>query len=379
MPFSHIYTTSRGEFRLCCMATKHHQSHNIHEHTIEEYFYSDEMNELRQEFVTGKLDKVKKICAKCITDEENNVTSDRLLYNDLYPKHFDWEGLKESVDNFIDTGVFFPTTRQFTIKLTIFGNFCNLSCYTCLPHNSSKRERELININWIDEFSPTPTKRHNLDSIFEQIERLLPHTAAFVITGGEPLIMKSHYNLLDRVVNSGHAKDITLSYTTNLTMFSDDKRNFLDYIDEFRNVMVNVSIDGIGERNDWIRYGSDWDTLMKNMKTIDGLVDIQVYYTTSILSIFQAKEADELYPNVLYDITVVTNPEFLSVRHLPQDIKDSLIPTFDKPKFSKIVAELNKPRDEALWQKALKYIDDLDAKRPTKAKDLFTELSHVLR
>lgn len=381
LPFSHLYNTTDGKFRLCCMSTGDHQTYNIHDHSIKDWWYSDELNELRTEFVTGKLDKVKTICSKCITDENNGVQSYRLYHDELLPQYIeDYSCIEQSREHFSNTGEFKHFGRQLSLKLQIFGNYCNLSCYTCLPQSSSRRTTELQKIGWYNAFGGRPVTQIDLDSVFDQIKDLLPYTAAIVIIGGEPLLMNSHYDFLDMIIQSGHSKEIILSYTTNLTLLNLDKRNFLDYTDKFKQVAVNVSIDGIGKRNEYIRHGSNWDKLIENYNAIEGKVLRRVYYTTSILSVFECKKAAEIFPDILYDITIVTAPDFLSVRHLPEHIKvDLLIELAGDDRFKAIKKELNKDRSEKQFQKAINYIKTLDKVRPIKSYELFEELRDVLR
>ena len=377
VPFSHIYTSTRGEFRLCCMASSTRLPYNINDDQIEDWWYSGEMNHIRKEFTTGKLGLVKTLCQKCMTDESNGVESERQFHNKLFKEHLD-DSLQKSIDHFKETGEYKLFGRQLTLKLAIFGNHCNLSCYTCLPHFSTRRIADLKEIGWYDVFEHGQHAKMDVDKIYPQIEKLLPYTAGIVITGGEPLLMKKHYRFLDMIVESGNAKDIILSYTTNLTLLKLDEHNFLDYINQFKKVMVNVSIDGIGKRNDYIRYGSDWDTLIKNYHLLYN-VQKQVYYTTSILSVFQCMEAIKYFDNIRFDQSVVDQPEFLSVRHLPDDIKEKLISQFTDKRLEKVVAELKKDRKIGMWAMAVDYIKDLDKKRDIKSYEIFTELADVLR
>lgn len=381
LPFSHLHTTTDGKFRLCCMATGDHQSHNMHDHTIKDWWYSDELNQLRKEFVTGKLDKVKTICSKCITDETNKAKSYRQYHDELLPQHIeDFDAIIQSKNHFEQTGEFKHFGRQLSLSFRSFGNYCNLSCYTCLPQSSSRRTTDLKKLGWYEAFGGRHIKTVSLESTFKQIEELLPETAAMVIIGGEPLLMKEHYDFLDMIIESGHSKEIILSYTTNLTLLNIDKRNFLDYVDQFKQVAVNVSIDGIGKRNDYIRYGSNWDQLVNNYRAIEGKVIRQVYFTTSILSVFDCKKAAELFPDILFDITIVTTPDFLSVKHLPEEIKINLLKDLaGNDKFKGIMKELNKDRDEKQFQKAINYIKALDRVRDVKSYELFEELQDVLR
>ena len=360
------------------MAGRAGKQYHITEDTIEDWWYSDQLNEIRREFVTGEHNIINKACHLCKKDEANGVESDRQWHNRMFKQYLD-DSLDKSIQHFIDTGEYKIHGRQLTLKLTIFGNHCNLSCYTCLPHFSTRRIKDLNDIGWYDEFEKGVHADHDVDVIYPQIEKLLPYTAGIVITGGEPLLMKKHYRFLDMIIDAGEAENIHLSYTTNLQLLKLDKHNFLDYIDRFKEVHINVSIDGVGKRNDYIRDGSEWNQLMKNYKAIEGKVTRQVYYTTSILSVFQCMEAIEFFEDIRFDQSVVTEPDFLSIKHLPEDVKEKLRKKFTDPRLKKVVAELNKDRDELKFHMALAYIKDLDKIRKIKSYELFDELEHLLR
>lgn len=341
LPFNHIYTDPSGQYRLCCVSSP--LSQNINTTPLADYWNSEELNSLRQEFKTGNLDKVKTLCSKCIDQEENNIESYRQLWS-------------KEIDDLIDGD------RHMTFKLSTFGNYCNLSCYMCFPVNSSRRETELKKIGWYENFWPEKAVKTD---ILEQIKPFLPYTTAFSMMGGEPLLIQSHYDLLDLIIDEGHAEHISLNYTSNLTL---DTTKFESYIDKFKHVQMNVSIDGIGKRNDYIRFGSDFDLIVKNMKRLK--CDTNVYYTVSILSVFDCNKAIEYFGEIK-DFNIVDAPDFLSIRHLPNHLKTKV----QAP--DKVMAELFKPRDEKQWQKACKYIKDLDKHRGTDVREHFEFFSGI--
>lgn len=342
LPFSHIYTDPAGRYGLCCVSKLF--STNINEIPLKEHFFSDYMKSIREEMLSGKLDKVNHFCSKCIQQEKDGNTSYRTLWSNDLANHM-------TEDRFM----FF--------KLSIFGNYCNLSCYMCMPVNSSRRTNDLIKLNWLDEFSPEKHKKSNIDDIIDQLKPFLPNTIGFSIMGGEPLLIKKHYKFLDKLIELDEAKNLTLNYTSNLSLNLD---KFISYIPKFKKIRMNVSIDGYKERNDYIRFGSKFDDIMDNVVKLKQHCEVNIYYTVSILSVFSVDKIDA------NDYNIVDTPNFLSVRHLPDNIKQKLNVT------GKVLSELNKPRDELQWQKAVRYIRDLDKTRKIKAKDIFTELRDYL-
>jgi len=95
--------------------------------------------------------------------------------------------------------------------------------------------------------------------------------------------------------------------------------------------------------------------------------DTNVYYTVSILSVFDCNKAIEYFGEIK-DFNIVDAPDFLSIRHLPNHIKVKV----KAP--DKVMSELYKPRDEDQWQRALQYIRDLDQHRGTTCAEVFPEL-----
>ena len=51
------------------------------------------------------------------------------------------------------------------------------------------------------------------------MDMLLPDIKYFEFTGGEPFLITQHFDLLQRAVDSGYAKDIDIHYNTNGTQF----------------------------------------------------------------------------------------------------------------------------------------------------------------
>ena len=85
------------------------------------------------------------------------------------------------------------------------------------------------------------------------------------MVGGETLAIKLNYDLIQRVVDLGLAGDMNMMVTTNATLTPKfNGKDIFDYIPLFKSVQINVSIECWGERNNYIRYGSDWDVVLNN-------------------------------------------------------------------------------------------------------------------
>ena len=161
------------------------------------------------------------------------------------------------------------------------------------------------------------------------------------ITGGEPTLIKHNTDFLGECIKQGYGDKIQIFLNTNCTNLN---RRFLDIIQQFENVIINASLDGIGETNEYIRYPSRWPILEKNYLKMLGLFNVgsnitpvlQIYNLHSIHEVFYFadKIGDRLYgensnKTIGVDILINTHPAFLDVRNLPiewrQDCKNELL------------------------------------------------------
>jgi sulfatase maturation enzyme AslB (radical SAM superfamily) len=197
----------------------------------------------------------------------------------------------------------------------------------------------------------------------------------------------------------------------------------IDLWKKFKTVKVGFSIDDLSERNHYIRYPSDWDTIVQNLHKLDNTPDnIHVSIATAI-QILNIKTLPDFakwkiqqnfkkinFTNVtdgveagggIFNMHLLYIPTFLSIRCLPES---------DKAEVRRSFAELanwlheNYRQDEDFWKKnpygwrrwqavldfmdsedhthllpAFKeYIKTLDKSRNTDFKKTFPNLSHLL-
>jgi len=79
--------------------------------------------------------------------------------------------------------------------------------------------------------------------------------------GGEPTVSPDMFKLLDRAVDSGHASHIELSFYTNITNMQD---KWLEQLGKFEKVIINCSLEGMEDMNDYLRPPSKWASVWKN-------------------------------------------------------------------------------------------------------------------
>ena len=117
------------------------------------------------------------------------------------------------------------------------------------------------------------------------------------IIGGEPLIMKKQYKMLDAIIETGHADRIHLKYQTNLTETKAGKHNLLSYIPKFHQVAVVASVDGIGKTIEYMRRRTDWNKVVKNIELCNQYDNAVVDFNAlvSFLSVLRFYEVNQNY------------------------------------------------------------------------------------
>ena len=412
LPFNHIYSNSDGAWMPCCLSKQTSKNdaniistdrkimYNTENTSMIDWWKSDTMNGIRDEMV-GKSKETKltdHYCGNCKKQENIQGTSARIKWKnsaiDNLKHHQSSRALIMAVDSYKDYNEMDLSDiddRFLSLKLRIFGNLCNLSCYMCWPHNSSTRINDVKRLpdkykgmwfdsNGTDDGIPKNISKVNKDefaSSLEQIKDIAHLVSSIKITGGEPMMMDSHYKLLDLLIESGDAKHIVLKYQTNFTKFSRGEEAFFKYMKEFEHVHVHISIDSVGEYDEYIRKNGSTDTVEKNIDKLQNLPNVSfgIANTVSMLSVLNHSEFDKKWKNKNAKLSyfVLAYPDYLSVKHLPDKIKQRLITeTTQEP----IIKVLKQERDDSQFQIAIQYCLDLDVlyKRKRGLFDLWPEL-----
>ena len=95
----------------------------------------------------------------------------------------------------------------------------------------------------------------NNPTFWDQLYDQIPHMRQLYFAGGEPLIIDEHYTLLERVIEMGYADQMEIRYNSNGVEWRDD---LFELWSHFKLVRFHYSVDDIGERNDYIRFPSEW-------------------------------------------------------------------------------------------------------------------------
>jgi len=172
-----------------------------------------------------------------------------------------------------------------------FSNVCNFKCSYCGPAFSSQ---------WMDEIQqhgsyPTSTNFNNLDYLKSTDQMPIPHNKknpyvdafwkwwpdlykdlhTFRITGGEPLLAKDTFDVLDFINSEPNPnRKLNLSINTNLNapekIFNEFREKITKLMNEERvnEFILFTSCDAYGEQANYIRHGFNYDLFIERINIL---------------------------------------------------------------------------------------------------------------
>ena len=388
LPWMHIETSPIGTLRPCCLAIDEIVDDNgnkfdLNTSSISDVFASKYMQDLRQQFANGEKPKT---CSRCWNEEASGRTSKRI--NTMYKfKEFT---LEHSVDQT-------PALSFIDLKL---GNICNLKCRICGSWSSSKWAKEEIDYSngSKDHIAHSFLKqgawpRQN-ENFWKDLHSIAQDITSIEFTGGEPFLIQEHFGFLQFCVDQGYSKNIEIHYNTNATVYPD---HALEHIwPHFASVEIAFSIDDVGKRFEYQRYGADWeranqiiDNIHQNRKNIN--LQTQLCFTINLLNVLHIKELLEWADTKGFDHvhwTMLHDPKKLSVNAQPKDIRQKLEVELKKYQFDNINYEQERHNlimfirngsiNEVTLQDVKKYIEKTDQYRNQNLKSIDSELFGVI-
>jgi organic radical activating enzyme len=261
-PWIHQYIGPPGDVKPCCVYKNSEEIGSLKENTLAEIWNNDKTKKMRLDFLNGIEEPN---CAIC-----NNRAEIGYAHKNEYNKMFfeQDEEIQQIVANTNIDGSL-DEHKLFYIDVR-YNNLCNLSCRSCAPHFSTSwivDHRKLYNLierRDKDDGFQYPGKTED-----QALEETLPHLAdarCIYFAGGEPLMQKEHYEVLDKLIELENF-DVEIRYNTNFSNFKLKKYdNVLEYWKKFKNVNVYASLDGSHEKGEYWRNGTVWKDVVENRK-----------------------------------------------------------------------------------------------------------------
>lgn len=267
-PWANLDISPQGKISPCCKFQTQHYNHqfNMQRDNLDDYLNSNFLNDVKHELDRGIWPVG---CDRCRIEEQSNIQSMRQLNNRR------WE--EEFKDSWITASI-------------AFGNTCNLKCISCSPYSSSKWHKEHKQI-YNTDIKPVKFYKENF---VDTLVNNAPHLIHLDIPGGEPFLsgVNEQQQLLNHYIQTGQSKKITLHYTTNTTIYPD--ANWWELWKSFKQVEIQLSIDGVEDRNEYIRFPSKWSQTLTNidsfLNTTQDNLQLSVSHTVSAYNIFYLDE-----------------------------------------------------------------------------------------
>lgn len=292
-----------------------------------------------------------------------------------------------------------------------FGNLCNQKCIMCGPAFSSlwydeyyeyhkktsfgqSRQIDMIkNTDTGKWMSPPELNWFEDPRWWPKFETIMPHLRHIYITGGEPMVTPAHDIMLDKLIDSGYAKNIWLEYDTNCSAIND---KIVKRWCHFKKVHVRGSMDAIKDQYEIIRFPGNWARFQNNVaklkeyeKQSDNKIKLVTLTTCfQISTMYSIIETEKWCDSIGVDFHVrfLTGPVRHSVKSLSKESKLQLIEYYEQYRFTSKKAPLiinylklnMEPSNPEAVQEYVRYMNFLDGTRNLDWKKVFPEVINLI-
>jgi organic radical activating enzyme len=302
-PWTNIHINTEGDFKTCCAGGN--GLGKLKSTPIYNILSGKKLLEIKQAIYNNQYHEN---CEGCVKVEKHSSSSERTWYDSIAQKEI------IELDNIEDSNL-----QSLDIR---WSNTCNLSCVYCGHYASSQ---------W-STLKKQPVERldykNTLDSILEFIDSNKKSLKNISLLGGEPLLQKENEQLLDVV-----SDQVSIYVITNLSVPLETNKIFRKLIEK-SNVTWDISFETVEERFEYVRHGSSWDLMLKNIKYLrEATKDKpgQAIAVTSQYSVYNALNLSNIYESFIhYNLPFMRwselhHPAILSVINLPQKFIEKAI------------------------------------------------------
>ena len=204
--------------------------------------------QMRQDFVNNKFHTIHD-CRSCSSNEQMGATSPRQQNNKFLAQFAQFDIVSE-VKKIMESN-----RVEDILTLDYYpSNYCNYSCIMCAGGASSQRQVFEVKVLGRNE-------KIVLNSADPDFFAALDKVQVINFTGGETALQKQVYEVMDYLIEKDLAKNVLITLLTNAS----SSANELDSrFRKFKQVIYNVSVDGVGDVIEYQRRGCSWPVVKQN-------------------------------------------------------------------------------------------------------------------
>jgi radical SAM protein with 4Fe4S-binding SPASM domain len=389
MPWIHMHMWPAGYTYPCCMSDPDLPIGNTQEQSLQDIWNGEQMRTLRLNMLQNKKSPE---CRRCYELEENGMWTLRKSSNENFKHH------QSKVEETSDDGSAGDVNMAYMdIR---FSNLCNLKCRSCGPQFSS---------SWFEDHKATHGDpghpkilqvRDEMKSFMDELDPLLESVERVYWAGGEPLITKEHYDILDKWIAMGK-RDVKMDYTTNFTQMYYKRKTAFEYWNSFEHVRVAASLDANHARGEYLRKNMVWSQVVQNRRDMLEQCPHVYFEITPTVSVYNVLNLPDFHKEWIelgllepqnIRINILLDPTYMRLSILPPWIKDRVrerylehlkyIEQFDnmqkvKNDFESILKFINDDRTEEI--RIFKYkTEKVDRLRNESVLNVFPELAGMI-
>jgi len=330
LPWVEGYTNTVGTYGICCQENSNFNLKKIPiNESLQNHWNGEHIRSTRLKFINGEALPQ---CQVCWTDEDNGKISMRHRRNHRYldspDPGFDDPGVVQLINATDKDGYFTHAPRAFNFSV---GTICQLRCIECSPSYSRSILKDYHKLGWSDSFKTRKDPetfnimldQKKLDQhLWPMLESIADTVEWLQITGGEPTLSRPLSTFLDWCVERDIAKNISVLICTNAVNI---KPEFIDIMGKFKLCIFSFSVDGYGNLDEYIRYPTNWDKkekIIRDMMPMFPHSGICMAVGSLNINLFDRMVDWALDNNYLLNPQIITVPDNLSFRHLPNDLKN---------------------------------------------------------
>lgn len=305
-------------------------------------------------------------CSACWKLEDAGLISDRIIKNNTLD-HYSNRDLnllyKDAKENS-------ATILSYKIDTS---SVCNATCVTCNGSSSSAwRQLEKANTG--------VSKKQFSDITNTTAQKIINFPTATMINfrGGEPLLSKTNFFILEELIKVGNT-DCFISFTTNGSQFPNSRQ--IEILSKFTQVDFNISIDGVGPVFEYLRYPLKWESILQTINFCKKhKFGVSASYTLNNLNILYHSQTIQWFNDnsIKYIVNPVVMPAYFQPSALSQAIKLQILSQDSNPDLLLFLGK-HSAADDANFKKFQNEINKQDKWKNINISNFLPELIELIK